>query len=64
MNRESKELEVQEAYRELQKLEAIQRDVLRREGEISDSLELKLRDARAHYEAVKEALENPVRKDR
>lgn len=62
MSRESKELEVQEAYQELQKLEAIQRDVLRRDGEISDSLELKLRDARARYEAVKEALENPIRK--
>jgi putative IMPACT (imprinted ancient) family translation regulator len=62
MSRESKELEVQEAFQELQKLEAIQRDVLRRDGEISDSLELKLRDARARYEAVKETLENPIRK--
>ena len=56
MNRQAKQLEVNEAYEELQRLEAIQRDVLRKGGEISDSLESKLRDTRSRYEAAKEEL--------
>jgi ElaB/YqjD/DUF883 family membrane-anchored ribosome-binding protein len=61
MDRQSKEKEVQEAYQELQRLEAIQRNMLKQSGEISESLEEKLRDTKARYEAAKEEL-NDVRR--